>query len=102
MRDDNGFLTLRPQLHYGCAACEFEGTTPAAGDHFVLTGHQLTYKGEPVDFTPCYPGGEVGPEQVAAAKARQQKTFAQKVRENLPLPSFPILPGGKFLPKRGK
>jgi hypothetical protein len=30
------------------------------------------------------------------------KTFAQKVRENLPLPPFPILPGGKFLPKRGE
>jgi hypothetical protein len=40
----------------------------------------------------------------AAFRAWEQesKTFAEKVRENLPLPPFPILPGGKFLPKRGE
>jgi hypothetical protein len=30
------------------------------------------------------------------------RTFANKVLANANLPPFPILPGGKFLPKRGE
>ncbi len=42
----------------------------------------------------------------AAFRAWEQEaaepTFAQKVRQNLPMPAFPILPGGIYLPKRGE
>ena len=77
-------------LIYACADCDFTGPSREAGDHFVLTRHQLTYQGVAVNFLPCYPAGEISPE-----------TFAAAVRRNLPLPEFPILPGGKFTPKRG-
>lgn len=40
----------------------------------------------------------------AALQAWQDEnspTFAEKVRQNLPLPTEPMLPGGIYLPKKG-